>query len=285
MRRVGYPFLVRRDDDWELPAAGQGGTFGSSPWQSMRRMQEDLDRLFSQVLVGPAGSLAAPSGSNPAPSSGGTDALTRWAPHTDISETDREWAIEAELPGVNKDDIDVEIRDHHLILSAEMRGGNDADKGQAQGRQFHRRERRYGFFQRVIPLPESVTEEQISCEFRNGLLTVHIPKAPPTRQDGRRIPIRDVDHLASETAGGRTRSPAEIHMTEDEDETADDRKMAGAKGGEVSGRDGSGAAEKGGHAETAAPSVSTSAGEAKPDAPGGAASAKPGARSKSAKGG
>lgn len=222
---------MRRDSE-NLPARGgwrsdlapgreSGGSswFDVSPWQMMRRMQEDMDRVFGQFLSGPSGP-------------GQTGNRSAWAPSVDVSETDREWCIEAELPGVSKDQIDVHVQNHQLIVRAEMR---DQQEQQPEGdaRRYHYRERRYGFFQRAFPLPENITEEDIACEFRNGVLTVHVPKRERTQPQGRRVPIQDVDTLPSETAGGRMRSPEELLMTGGPEITRREAELAGAKGGEA----------------------------------------------------
>jgi HSP20 family protein len=199
--------------------SGGSSWFEGSPWQMMRRMQEDMDRVFGQFLSGQG-------------DQGNTANRTSWAPSVDVSETDREWCIEAELPGVNKDQIEVHVQNHQLIVRAEMR---DQQEQQPDGdpRRYHYRERRYGYFQRVFPLPESITEDDISCEFRNGVLTVHVPKREPSQPQGRRVPIQDVDKLPSETAGGRMRSPEELLMTGGPEITRREAEMAGAKGGEA----------------------------------------------------
>ena len=220
---------MRRDQD-NLPMRGGWGGglparerdaaspwFDVSPWQMMRRMQEDMDRVFGQFLSGPSD----------------TGSRTSWTPKVDVSETDREWRIEAELPGVNKDQIEVHVQNHQLVIGAEMR---DQQEQQPEGeqRRYHYRERRYGYFQRVFPLPENITENDISCDFRNGVLTVHVPKRERTQPQGRRVPIQDVDTLPSETAGGRMRSPEELLMTGGPEMTRREAEMAGAKGGEAS---------------------------------------------------
>jgi len=201
-------------------SAGGSSWFDASPWQMMRRMQEDMDRVFGQFLGGQS-------------SQGETGSRTSWAPSVDVSESDREWCIEAELPGVNKDQIEVHVQNHQLVVRAEMR---DQQEQQPQGeqRRYHFRERRYGYFQRVFPLPESITEEDISCEFRNGVLTVHVPKRELSQPQARRVPIKDVDELPSETASGRMRSPEELLMTGGPEITRREAEMAGAKGGEAS---------------------------------------------------
>jgi len=179
--------------------------FSASPWQVMRRMQEDMDRLFDQLVQPVAHEVQRVQQS--------------WAPSVDISQDDTEWLIEADLPGIGKDNIDVQVHNGHLLLRAELRqeqkeqpsdgdqqpqsnGDGQQDDGDRQSpraegagqRQYHRRERRYGYFERVLPLPENVDEERIRCDFKDGVLKVHLPKATEQKPRGRRIPI-------GETAG------------------------------------------------------------------------------------
>jgi HSP20 family protein len=172
--------------------------FSVSPWQMMRRIQEDMDRLFGQFASGPArpGGQLAPTGQQ--------TSVLQWLPSTDISETDKEWTIQVELPGVKQEDVEVQVRDHYLVVRAELRDEEPAQTGQAQAgqtqgaqaqgaqapqRQYHQRERRFGYFERLLLLPDNVDEERIACEFRNGVLTVHIPKTEQAQQQARRIPI------------------------------------------------------------------------------------------------
>jgi len=216
-------------DDW--PGSP---LFETSPWQVMRRMQEDMDRVFNQFFSpSPWTGQGAQAGTHTA---GG---LQTWAPNVDVSQNEKEWCIEADLPGVNKDDIDVQVRDNHLILRAEMRKSEQEEPGGGDGpqqgqRQYARRERRYGYFERVIPLPKNVDEEAIGCDFRNGVLTVHIPRSAKDQPGARRIPVQDADRLPSETAAGRIRTPQELGMTEN----GEARQFAGAKGGETTSRRG-----------------------------------------------
>src|SRR5438094_10614865 len=106
---------ARRETGWSLSPwggrswGGPASVFGGSPWQMMRRMQEDMDRLFSQFFGGTSSLGVMPT------------FAAEWSPSMDVSENDREWCVEAELPGVNRDDIEVDVHDGHLILRAEMR--------------------------------------------------------------------------------------------------------------------------------------------------------------------
>jgi HSP20 family protein len=238
MRRNDQSMPVRRGRDTDLASWDPGGLlspatfFSTSPWQLMRRIQEDLDGLFGQFVGGQSGSGGTPA------AAGQQSAVLQWVPSVDISQTDREWLIEVELPGVKPDDVEVRIQDHYLILRAERieeeeepQGGQAerGDRGQEQERQarqrrYARRELRYGFFERVLPLPENADEEHISCEFQNGVLRIHLPKTEQPSQQARRIPIQagaSQGQAGQERARGmgqaETREPA----------------MAGAKGGEA----------------------------------------------------
>lgn len=178
---------------------GAGSALTGSPWQLLRRMQEDVDRVFGQFFGGTSGFGTVPAISG------------QWAPRTDISETGNEWCIEADLPGVNREDIDVQIRDHHLILRAELR--QPVTEENDDRRRFHRKERQYGYFERVMPLPVNVNEDGIACDFSDGVLTIHVPKTSGTAPGQRRVPVMDAGRIPSETAGGRHRSQAELSMT------------------------------------------------------------------------
>lgn len=283
MRRSEERYPARRESDWGIVPMADIGF--ESPWQMMRRMQEDMDRVFSQLMPSMFGGELPQRGATGSMTA--MPAMQQWAPSVDISQTEREWCVEADLPGVNRDQIEVQVQDHHLVLSAQMRQETEEDtggdgqpgRGQAGGRRYHRRERRFGTFQRVIPLPENVDEEQIRCDFSNGVLTIHIPKARQAQGGPRRIPIQDVEKLPAETATGRHRSRAEIQMTE-EPEEAEAHAVAGAKGGEraASGTGTSGAT--GGASGGASGATGTGGGSARTQGgthggTGGGASAKP----------
>jgi HSP20 family protein len=178
--------------DWLSPS----GFFGASPWEMMRRMREDMNQVFGQFF-GPS-ALA---------DWGGAQGQQMWSPSIDISENDKEWTVEIDLPGVNRDNINVEVDHNQLCIRVEMRQetqepppqvsqGQQAQQTQQgqQGqqepwRQYHRRERRYGYFERAFTLPENVDQENVRCDFRDGVLICHLPKTGEPAYRGRRIPI------------------------------------------------------------------------------------------------
>lgn len=194
-RRQDYLPAVRQGRDQGITPFGAGllapaSFFSASPMQLARRMQEDFDRLFSLAVGGPDTASA------------GTSAQL-WAPTVDISQDNKEWRIEADLPGVKQDDIDIQVENGALVIRAELKpeeepqqapdqngNGQQSQSSQSSQRQYYHRERRYGFFERVIALPPDVDDEQIQADFNNGVLVVHIPKADPSASRGRRISVQ-----------------------------------------------------------------------------------------------
>ena len=113
------------------------------------------------------------------PFRGGRGLMTRssdWAPRVDISETDEKFIVKAEVPGIDRKDIKIHVEDH--ILS--IQGENKQEK-EEEGEQFTRVERYYGTFNRSFSLPENVDEGKIDAEFKNGLLTLTIPKTESSK--------------------------------------------------------------------------------------------------------
>jgi len=103
---------------------------------------------------------------------GSEDTSTSWYPMVDIYETDKKYVITAEIAGMNKEDIKINISENNLSLRGD-KIESEADDANAR---YHRRERVYGNFQRTFSLPSHVDSEKVSAEFRNGLLTVTLPK-------------------------------------------------------------------------------------------------------------
>jgi HSP20 family protein len=94
-----------------------------------------------------------------------------WSPSADISETDKEYLIRAQLPGMKKEDVKVTVSDDLLTIQGERKQEKDI-----KNEKFHRIETQYGSFTRTFSLPDNVKAEGISCESKDGVLTVHVPK-------------------------------------------------------------------------------------------------------------
>jgi HSP20 family protein len=96
-----------------------------------------------------------------------------WSPTADIIENTEEFVIKAEIPGVNKEDVKVSIEDGVVSIQGERK-----QEKEEKDKKFHRVERSYGSFMRSFSLPTNVDEAKVQAQFKDGLLTVRIPKAP-----------------------------------------------------------------------------------------------------------
>jgi HSP20 family protein len=98
-----------------------------------------------------------------------------WSPSADISETDKEYLIRAELPAVKKEDVKVTVDNGMISIEGERK-----QKKEEKNEKIHRVESFYGSFSRSFSLPDDVDEGNIKCESSEGVLTVHIPKTKAT---------------------------------------------------------------------------------------------------------
>jgi HSP20 family protein len=105
-----------------------------------------------------------------------------WNPVVDLYEKDDNFVIKAELPGVGKDDIGIDLKDGVLTLSGER-----SDDSEVKEDKYYRRERTYGKFQRSFTLPADVDADKIKAEFKDGVLVVEVPK--PEKSKPKRITV------------------------------------------------------------------------------------------------
>jgi HSP20 family protein len=133
------------------------------PFSELEQLQQNMDRLMQ-------------SGWSPIGGNGGA-----WMPTTDIEETDDAWMIEAELPGVDRKDIDVELRDSELIISGEI-------KEKERKGILRRQTRKTGQFEYRVTLPGQSDAEHIDANLHDGVLTVRVPKTEQAKP--RRIQVK-----------------------------------------------------------------------------------------------
>lgn len=95
-----------------------------------------------------------------------------WMPAIDVAETDDEYVVKVELPGVNKDDVRITVQENILTVRGEKKRENERKESN-----FHRVERSYGSFQRSFTLPTTVRADKIDATYKEGLLTITLPKA------------------------------------------------------------------------------------------------------------
>jgi len=108
-----------------------------------------------------------------------------WAPSADISETDKEYVIRAELPAVKKEDVHVTLDDGMITIKGERKQQKE-DKNE----KFHRTESFYGSFECRFSLPENVNSEMVRCESKDGILTIHMPKTEPAKHKPKEIAVQ-----------------------------------------------------------------------------------------------
>jgi HSP20 family protein len=161
----------------------------ASPFSLMRQLMEDLDQLVAGGTATGGATLARRSG---------RDAL--WVPPIEVSEEDGQLVVRADAPGVNRDQIEVEIDDGQLIISGERKEEHEERRGES-----YRTELSYGRFYRAIPLPDGVHPEQAQATFNNGVLEIRIPY--PTRRQAQRVQVQD-GAKASQTKTSQTSANA-----------------------------------------------------------------------------
>jgi len=135
-------------------------------WQDsgLLSTQRDMDRIFDDLLHGFG--LTRPLEWALA-----TPVHAAFTPRVDVSETEKEIRVSAELPGLDRKDISVELADDALTVSGEKKA--DAEE---KDKNWYRREQSYGTFSRVIPLPATVEADKAKARFKKGVLTVTLPK-------------------------------------------------------------------------------------------------------------
>ncbi|HJZ79664.1 MAG TPA: Hsp20/alpha crystallin family protein [Pyrinomonadaceae bacterium] len=147
-----------------------------NPFPFMRRFSEEMDRLFEDFGLG-RGWLAPGFERS-------LDQLENlrtgaWAPQIEVLERDNKLIVRADLPGMTKDDIQVDLEDNSLIVRGERRSEREDDE---EG--YYRSERSYGSFYRRVPLPSGVNAEDASADFRDGVLEITMPA--PKRSGAKR---------------------------------------------------------------------------------------------------
>jgi HSP20 family protein len=150
-----------------------------TPFSFMRRFSEEMDRLYGDLDFG----LGLASGFGREFQRLADLEGSMWLPQVEAFEREGKFIVRADLPGLTKDDIDVDITDDAIKIRGERRQEKEENE---EG--YYRTERSYGSFYREIPLPSGVNRQEANANFRNGVLEITMPA--PARQPGsRRIEI------------------------------------------------------------------------------------------------
>src|SRR5215212_1103378 len=149
------------------------------PFRDLRTLQDEVNRLFSTNITRAFGDEGIARGA--------------WNPSVDIFENKDQIVLEAELPGMNREDFDLSVENNVITLRGERRF-----EKKDEGDNYHRVERSYGSFTRSFTLPQTVSADGAQAEYRNGVLRVTLPKREEVK--ARRIEIKG----ETEEARGRT---------------------------------------------------------------------------------
>ena len=130
-----------------------------TPMGNLQSFQHEMNRMFDEFFRGGNGEAA------------GTG-LSSWTPAVDIHETEDAFVIKAELPGVSKDDVSIDVHQNTLTLR-----GQRKHEAEVKNERYHRVERAYGTFQRSFVLPAMVDHDKVQATYKDGVLELHLPKS------------------------------------------------------------------------------------------------------------
>ena len=134
----------------------------------------EIDRVFDDFHVRENWPFSAMAGNN-----------GKMAPRIDVSETDKTVEVTAELPGVEEADIDVSLKDDVLTIKGEKKSETKTEE-----KDYRMVERSYGAYERSVRLPCEVKDDKVDAKFKNGVLTITLPKSTDAEQKVKKIPVK-----------------------------------------------------------------------------------------------
>jgi len=144
---------------------------GASPFDLLRRLNDEMDRWFGGGFAG-------------WPGFGHLALENAWTPSVEVFQRGDELVVRADLPGLDKDDVDVEISDDAVTIRGERKQEHAEER---EG--YYRSERSYGSFYRMIPLPEGAIADSAKADFNNGVLEITVQVPPAEVRRGRKVQI------------------------------------------------------------------------------------------------
>lgn len=151
-----------------------------TPFRMLERFADEMDRVFEDFGFGRLRSR------QPGRGFGFLFSEDLWTPEVEVFHRNTELVIRADLPGLTKDDVKVDVADNQVTIEGERQRQHEEER---EG--VYRSERSYGKFYRVIPLPEGVMADQAKATFSNGVLEIAMPAPPEQARRGRRIEISE----------------------------------------------------------------------------------------------
>jgi HSP20 family protein len=141
------------------------------PFLNLSGLQEQVNRMFENAFPGRADSSA----------------MTAWAPSVDIYETENELVLKADLPDISEKDLDIRVENNMLTIRGERKF-----EQKVKEENYLRIERTYGSFSRSFSLPNTINTEAIKADYKNGVLTVEIPKRAESKPKQVKVNVTDV---------------------------------------------------------------------------------------------
>lgn len=148
------------------------------PFQEVETLRRQMDQMFDEMI-----------GVN-------RESQMTWKPAVELQDTEENLILRAEIPGVEGKDLDIRVTREAVAISGEHRY-----EKKAQERGYFRTEFRYGNFQRVIPLPVAVQNDQVQAEFKDGILTLTLPKVTEARRKVVKVNLADNTAATPEVTG------------------------------------------------------------------------------------
>jgi HSP20 family protein len=150
-------------------------TPAASPFRMLERFADEMDRMFDEFGFGRTWNRRSATGDS-----------FMWTPRVDVTHRNNELLIRADLPGLNKDEVKVDVTEDAVTIQGERHRESDEEQGG-----MYRTERSYGSFYRSIPLPEGAMADQAKASFSNGVLEITMPAPPEQVSRGRRLEISE----------------------------------------------------------------------------------------------
>ncbi|MGE5168959.1 MAG: Hsp20/alpha crystallin family protein [Rudaea sp.] len=174
---------ARRGAQSMAPYADDASSYAGGPFSIMRRLSDEMDRLFESFGFGRAFPSSRQGGWDVGEY--GENLPSMWSPHIEVCERDGKLHIEADLPGMKRDDVEVRVEQDAVVIQGERRNEQKQER-----RGYYRSERSYGSFYRTIPLPEGANADSATATFREGVLEIDIDM-PHEQARGRTLEIRE----------------------------------------------------------------------------------------------
>lgn len=166
--------------------------WSATPFRMLERFADEIDSVFDNFGLG----RFAPRTFR------GVRGSEIWHPELEVTQQNNELVVRADLPGLKKEDITIDVTDNDITISGERRKEQESEQGGV-----YRSERTYGSFSRTIRVPEGTMTDQAKASFTDGVLEIRMPSPPEQVTRGRRLEIKEGAEARSDIGSGPTTPP------------------------------------------------------------------------------